>query len=54
MVRDFADVIPEEFPGVPTERQFMFRIDMVPGVALIAKASYRFAPNEMKELSSRL
>ena len=31
-----------------------FRIDLVPGAALIAKAPYRLAPPEMQELSTQL
>ena len=40
VVREFADVFPEELPGVPPERQVEFRIDLVPGAAPIAKAPY--------------
>ena len=40
VVRDFADVFPEELPGIPPERQVEFRIDLVPGAAPIAKAPY--------------
>ena len=47
VVREFADVFPEELPGVPPERQVEFRIDLVPGAAPIAKASYRLAQPEM-------
>ena len=47
VVREFADVFPEELPGVPPERQVEFRIDLVPVTAPIAKASYRLAPPEM-------
>ena len=54
MVREFADVFPEELPGVPPQRQVEFKIDLVPGAAPIAKASYRLAPPEMQELSSQL
>ena len=39
---------------MPPERQVEFRIDLVPGAALIAKASYRLAPPEVQELSSQL
>ena len=54
MVREFTDVFPEELPGMPPERQFEFRIDLVSVVAPIAKASYRLAPPEIHELSSQL
>ena len=47
VVMEFADVFPEELPGVPPERQVKFRIELVLGAALISKASYRLAPPEM-------
>ena len=40
IVRDFADVFPEELPGIPPERQVEFRIDLVPSAAPVAKAPY--------------
>ena len=54
VVREFADVFPEELPGIPPERRVEFQIDLVPGAAPISKASYRLAPPEMQELSSKL
>ena len=47
VVTEFADMFPEELPGVPLERQVEFRIDLLPGAAVITKASYRLAPPEM-------
>ncbi|GKB33421.1 putative reverse transcriptase domain-containing protein [Tanacetum coccineum] len=37
--------------GLPPPRQVEFRIDLVLGVAPIARAPYRLAPSEMRELS---
>ena len=54
MVRKFTDVFPEELPGMPPDRQFVFRIDIVSGAALIAKASYWLAPPEIQELLSQM
>jgi hypothetical protein len=54
VVRDYVDVFPEELPGVPPERQVEFRIDLVPGATPVAKAPYRLAPPEMKELFDQL
>ncbi|GKF79234.1 hypothetical protein Tco_0234802, partial [Tanacetum coccineum] len=48
--RDFPEVFPEELPGLPPPRQVEFRIDPVP----VARAPYRLAPSEMKELSVQL
>ena len=47
-------MLPEDFPGVAPERHMEFCIDLVPGMALIAKAPYRLAPPEMQELSTLL
>nr|GEZ75195.1 hypothetical protein [Tanacetum cinerariifolium] len=40
--------------GLPPPRQVEFQIDLVPRVAPIARAPYRLAPSEMKELSGYL
>ncbi|GJR67227.1 putative reverse transcriptase domain-containing protein [Tanacetum coccineum] len=54
IVRDFPDVFPEDFPGLPPTRQVEFQIDLIPGVAPVAWAPYRLAPSEMKELLEQL
>ncbi|GJR02276.1 putative reverse transcriptase domain-containing protein [Tanacetum coccineum] len=54
VIHDFPEVFPEELPGLPPPRQVEFRIDLVPGAAPVARAPYRFAPSEMKELSVQL
>ncbi|GJR33711.1 putative reverse transcriptase domain-containing protein [Tanacetum coccineum] len=41
-------------PGLPLTRQVEFQIDLVPGAAPVARAPYRLAPFEMKELSEQL
>jgi hypothetical protein len=47
-------VFPEDVSGLPLVHQVEFRIDLVPGAALVAKARYRLALAEMKELSGQL
>ncbi|GJY36530.1 putative reverse transcriptase domain-containing protein [Tanacetum coccineum] len=54
IVRDFPEVFPEDLPGLPLTRQVEFQIDLVPGAAPVARAPYRLAPSEMKELSEQL
>ncbi|GJV75536.1 putative reverse transcriptase domain-containing protein [Tanacetum coccineum] len=54
IVRDFLDVFPEDLPGLPPTRQVEFQIDLIPGAAPVARAPYRLAPSEMKELSEQL
>ncbi|GJS15031.1 putative reverse transcriptase domain-containing protein [Tanacetum coccineum] len=54
IVREFPEVFPEDFPGLPLARQVEFQIDLVPGAAPVARAPYRLAPAEMQELSTQL
>nr|GFA30852.1 putative reverse transcriptase domain-containing protein [Tanacetum cinerariifolium] len=54
IVRDFFEVFPEDLPGLPPTRQVEFQIDLIPGAAPVARAPYRLAPSEMKELSNQL
>ncbi|GJR57087.1 hypothetical protein Tco_1499249 [Tanacetum coccineum] len=53
-IQDFPEVFPEDLPGLPPTRQVEFQIDLVPGAAPVARAPYRLAPSEMKELSEQL
>ncbi|GJZ77772.1 putative reverse transcriptase domain-containing protein [Tanacetum coccineum] len=53
-VQDFPEVFPEDLPRLPPIRQVEFQIDLVPGVAPVARAPYRLAPSEMEELSTQL
>ncbi|GJY22414.1 hypothetical protein Tco_0396072 [Tanacetum coccineum] len=54
IIQDFPEVFPEDLPSLPPTRQVEFQIDLVPGAAPVARASYRLAPFEMKELSEQL
>ncbi|GKA22269.1 putative reverse transcriptase domain-containing protein [Tanacetum coccineum] len=54
IVQDFPEVFPEDLSGLPPTRQVEFQIDLVPGAAPVARAPYRLAPSEMKELSEQL
>ncbi|XP_035845936.1 uncharacterized protein LOC118492200 [Helianthus annuus] len=54
VISDYSDVFPKELPGLPPDRQVEFRIDIIPGVAPVARAPYRLAPTEMKELRAQL
>ncbi|GKC14054.1 putative reverse transcriptase domain-containing protein [Tanacetum coccineum] len=51
IVRDFLEVFPEDFPGLPPARPVEFRIDLILGAAPVARAPYRLALSKMKELS---
>ncbi|GKE56935.1 putative reverse transcriptase domain-containing protein, partial [Tanacetum coccineum] len=53
-VRDFPKVFHEDLSGLPPARPVEFQIDLIPGAAPIARAPYRLASSEMKELSEQL
>lgn len=50
VVNEFADVFPDEFPGLLSNREVKFVIDIVPGTTPVSKAPYCMAPVKMKEL----
>ncbi|GJV57520.1 putative reverse transcriptase domain-containing protein [Tanacetum coccineum] len=54
IVRDFPEVFLEDLLGILPTRQVEFQIDLIPGVAPVARVPYRLAPSKMKELSDQL
>nr|GEX79806.1 putative reverse transcriptase domain-containing protein [Tanacetum cinerariifolium] len=54
VIYKFLDVFPEDLPGLPPPQQVEFEIELVPGAAHVARAPYRLAPLEMKELAKQL
>ncbi|XP_027912659.1 uncharacterized protein LOC114172271 [Vigna unguiculata] len=54
VVEEFADVFPEEVPGLPPSREVEFAIDLVPGAGPVSVAPYRMAPAELAELKKQL
>nr|GEV78247.1 putative reverse transcriptase domain-containing protein [Tanacetum cinerariifolium] len=46
--------VPLDLSGIPPTRRVEFQIDLVPGVAPVARATYRLAPSKMKELTDQL
>nr|GEY82404.1 reverse transcriptase domain-containing protein [Tanacetum cinerariifolium] len=54
IVQDFPEVFPEDFPSLPPARPVEFQIDLIPGAAPVARAPYRLALSEMKELSEQM
>ncbi|GKA63734.1 putative reverse transcriptase domain-containing protein [Tanacetum coccineum] len=50
----FLEVFLEDLSGLPLTRQVEFQIDLILGAAPVARAPYRLAPSEMKELSDQL
>ncbi|XP_071728978.1 uncharacterized protein [Rutidosis leptorrhynchoides] len=54
VVSEYPKVFPDEFPGLPPIREFEYKIELVPGATLVAKAPYRLAPSEMREMMSQI
>ncbi|XP_074355748.1 uncharacterized protein LOC141695399 [Apium graveolens] len=54
IVREYPDVFPEDFPGLPPDREIEFSIYLIPGTEPVSKAPYGMAPVEIKELAKKL
>jgi hypothetical protein len=54
VVRKYADVFPEDLPGMPPDRDIEFAIELQPGTAPISKTPYRMPPAELAELKKQL
>lgn len=54
LLKEFADVFPQEILGMPPVREVEFSIDLEPGTTPISKVPYRMAPKEMQELKTQL
>jgi hypothetical protein len=54
MVCEFLDVFPNDFPGLPPDRDVEFKIELLPGTAPISRRPYRMPPNELVELKIQL
>ncbi|KAI3744945.1 hypothetical protein L1987_58043 [Smallanthus sonchifolius] len=50
VLKEFPEVFPDDLPGAPPEREIEFKVDLIPEAKPVAKARYRLAPTEMKEL----
>nr|GEV00322.1 putative reverse transcriptase domain-containing protein [Tanacetum cinerariifolium] len=51
VIRDYPEVFPKDLLSLPPARPVEFQIDLIPGATPVARAPYRLAPSEMKELS---
>src|ERR687885_1514720 len=54
VVSEYPEVFPEELPGLPPVREVEFRIELVPGTTPVAKAPYRLAPSEIREVMTQI
>src|SRR4051812_10295306 len=54
VVREFAEVFPDEIPDVPPEREMEFSIDLVPGIKPISMELYMMSASELIDLKKKL
>jgi hypothetical protein len=54
VVNEFPDVFPEEFLGMPPDRDIEFVIELKPGTTPIYKTPYRMATPELAELKEHI
>nr|GEU46592.1 putative reverse transcriptase domain-containing protein [Tanacetum cinerariifolium] len=54
VICNFPEVLHDDLPGLPPPRQVEFKIELIPGATPVARAPYRLAPSELKELSDQL
>jgi hypothetical protein len=54
VVCEYADVFPDELPGMPPDRDIEFAIELQPRTTPISKRPYRMPPAELAELKKQL
>ena len=54
VVCEYADVFPDELPGLPPHRDVNFGIELHPGTSPISMTPHRMAPVELQELRVQL
>eukprot|EP00253_Pinus_taeda_P001689 PITA_01689 len=54
VIQEFADVFPEEIPGLPPRRDIDFTIELVSGATPVSRAPYRMSIPELTELKMQL
>jgi hypothetical protein len=54
VIREFLDMFPDDLPRMTPEKAIEFKIELQPGTAPIAKASYNMSHVELKELKIKL
>jgi hypothetical protein len=54
VINEFPDVFPEDFPGMPLDRDIEFVIELKPGTAPIYKTPFRMTTPELGELKEHI
>ena len=53
-MKEFFDIFSDDLPGLPSDREIEFSIDLISSTDQIFKAPYWMAPAELKELKLQL
>ncbi|XP_070668054.1 uncharacterized protein [Malus domestica] len=54
VIRHFPNVFPDDLPGLPSDQDMEFTIDLLQGTDLISLTPYLMAPSELRELKIQL
>jgi hypothetical protein len=54
IVCEFSDVLPDELPSLPPDRDVEFAIELIPRTPPISRRPYRMPSNELAELKKQL
>jgi hypothetical protein len=54
LIKGYADVFPDDHPGLPPDRAVQLEINLEPGAQPASKPAYRLSPAEMDELKTQL
>jgi hypothetical protein len=54
IAQEYPDVFPEDLPGMPSDRNIEFIIELLPGTPPISKRPYRMPVNELVELKKQI
>ena len=54
VVKDFPDVLSEELPGMPQDRDIEFLIELLPGTGPIPKRPYRMPAKDLEEIKKQI
>ena len=50
IVQNFPEIVPNDIPGLPPNKEIEFSINLMPGTGLISIEPYRMSPSELAEL----
>ncbi|XP_071718313.1 uncharacterized protein [Rutidosis leptorrhynchoides] len=54
IVSEFPEVFPDELLGLPPVKDVEYKIELLPGSTPVAKAPYRLAPSEIRDMMSQI